>query len=354
MGMSTVLVVDDTLTSLQHIVSLLDGLYEVMPAKSGEQAVKMTATRRPDLVLLDVNMPGMDGFATLKMLRADDRLGFLPVIFLTAIHDTELEIKALQAGANDFLTKPVEKSVLVHRIDLHLRLSGYQQELRKTVRELENSIAVNFAELIECRDANTGGHVLRTSKYFALFGEELIKRGFFPDLLDAQTLDMMVQASPLHDIGKIGISDTVLLKPGRLDEKEFAIIKKHPEIGATILGSMFNHIPTQQHLYYARNIAEYHHERYDGKGYPQGLAGEDIPLCARIMAIVDVYDALVSQRVYRHAMSHEEALRIILDGRGTNFDPVMIDVFAEIHESFRSHAKDSSDCTGAAQEKEVS
>lgn len=334
--MNTVLVVDDMLPSLQHIVLLLDGVYEVMPAKSGEQALKIAAKRRPDLVLLDVNMPGMDGFDTLRMLRADDWLGFIPVIFLTANHDTAVEVKALRSGANDFLTRPIEKSVLVHRIDLHLRLSEYHRKLRKTVRELESSIAVNFAELIECRDENTGGHVQRTSRYFALLGGELIARGLFRDQLDAQTLDMMIQASPLHDIGKIGISDTVLLKPGRLNDEEFASIKKHPEIGSAILGSMYNRLPTQQHMYYAKTIAESHHERYDGKGYPKGLSGEEIPLGARIMAIVDVYDALVSNRVYRKAMPHEEALTIILEGRGTNFDPVIVDVFAEIHEQFRS------------------
>lgn len=337
--MAKILIVDDDLASLRHVRALLAGMHTVLMAKSGDYALMMAARSRPDLILLDINMPGMDGFDTLQLLRSNNRLSFIPVIFLTGSHDPEAEIAGLRAGAQDFITKPFEKSVLIHRLDMHLRLSAYQRQLHDTVRDMEDSIVVNLAELIECRDHNTGSHVQRTAAYFNLLGKALIAEGVFADELDAHTLDFMVRAAPLHDIGKIGISDVVLLKPGRLSDEEFAVIKKHPAIGASVLGSMYSRLPTQYYLLYARNIAESHHERYDGKGYPHGLAGESIPLCGRIMAIVDVYDALVSDRVYRPSMTHEEACRIIIEGRGRHFDPVVTDIFKKQHEYLRTVSK---------------
>jgi putative two-component system response regulator len=202
------------------------------------------------------------------------------------------------------------------------------------VKSLEDSIITSFSEMVEYRDRNTGGHILRTSKYTELIGLELSDRQQFRQEL--HDLDMIVRAAPLHDIGKIGVSDLVLLKPGPLDEKEFAAMKLHTTIGSSLLRKVYARTPTQTYLKYAIMIAESHHERYDGKGYPFGLKGEDIPFCSRIMAVADVYDALVDNRVYRSALTHEAAIKIILAGRGTHFDPVIVDAFKAVQERIRS------------------
>ncbi|CAK7065727.1 MAG: putative cyclic di-GMP phosphodiesterase [Desulfovibrio sp.] len=335
-----ILAVDDNLVELQQLAAQLGGKYKVIPAKSGEQALAIAANILPDIILLDVDMPGMDGYATLELMQANTRLRHIPVIFLTGKTDPELEVRALEAGAKDFLLKPFERSILIHRLDLHLRLSQYQRDLQQTVKELEDSIAVSFAELIEFRDKSTGGHVQRTGEYVAILGYALRAKGYFSDELQDRELNMMVRAAPLHDIGKIGVSDIVLLKPGKLSDEEFAIMKEHTVIGAAILGTMFQRLPTQEYLHYAQMIAQSHHERFDGKGYPYGQTGEDIPLCARIMAVADVYDALVADRVYRKAMTDEEACDIIIAGKGANFDPRVVEIFEEYRDIFRNRREE--------------
>jgi putative two-component system response regulator len=339
--MREILIVDDNISYLIHIGSQLSDDYHVLLAKSGEQALHICAHERPDLILLDVEMPGMNGFETIEKLQKNPALAHIPAIFLTADHDASTEAKALKSGARDFITKPVGKKVLLHRIELHLRISSYQSHLSATVKEMTDNIAASFAELIECRDENTGGHVIRTSKYVELLGEQLLEKGFFVDELSGEGLPMMVRATPLHDIGKIVISDRILLKPGRLDDGEFATMKLHTVIGSEILGNMHKMMPTQTYLQFAIRIAASHHERYDGNGYPYGLAGDDIPLCGRIMAIADVYDALVDNRVYRRGMSHVDARRIILDGSGSQFDPRVVEVFEECNLGFAELAESS-------------
>jgi putative two-component system response regulator len=207
------------------------------------------------------------------------------------------------------------------------------------VAKISDSVALSFAELIECRDENTGEHVARTSRYVGMLGRKRMETGLFLDELNPTDLDMMVRAAPFHDIGKIAVSDRVLLKPDRLDDEEFSIMKQHTVIGEEILKNMLIRTPTQQYLYYAKLIAASHHERYDGKGYPRGLAGDAIPLCGRIMAVADVYDALVDDRVYRRGMSHVEACRIIIDGKGKNFDERVVNAFEAIHEELAATAK---------------
>jgi putative two-component system response regulator len=256
------------------------------------------------------------------------------VIFLTGNHDTATEAKGLKSGARDFIKKPVEKSILLHRLDLHLNLSSYQARLEDSVKAMSDSLALSISELIECRDENTGGHVSRTSKYVELLGNDLVSKGLFVDELSGGALAMMVRGAPLHDIGKIAISDRILLKPALLDDEEFAVMKRHASIGAEILEGMYARTPSQTYLRYAVMIAGSHHEKYDGKGYPRGLSGDDIPLCGRIMAVADVYDALVDNRVYRRGMSHAEAFRIIMDARGTQFDPRVVDSFETCHLQF--------------------
>jgi putative two-component system response regulator len=330
--MKKILVVDDNLASLKQIGAQLGESYDISLAKSGDLALQICKQEKPDLILLDIEMPEMDGFETLKRLRLNRYLGSIPVIFLTGNHDTETEVRGLQSGARDFITKPVEKNILIHRIELHLRFSSYQTHLENTAAKLSDSVALSFAELIEYRDENTGEHVVRTSKYVGMLGQKLIEKGLFSEELTATDLDMMVRAAPLHDIGKIAISDRILLKPDRLDDEEFRLMKRHTLIGEEIVEHMYARTPTQYYLQYAKKIAASHHERYDGKGYPRGLVGDAIPLCGRIMAVADVYDALMDDRVYRRGMSHSEACGIIREGRDKNFDGRIVDVFDDINE----------------------
>jgi putative two-component system response regulator len=325
-----ILVVDDNLASLKQIGAQLTSHYEVSLAKSGALALQICKQERPDLILLDIEMPGMDGFETISRLKGDPDLNPIPVIFLTGNHDAETEIRALESGAMDFITKPANKDILFHRLELHLQFAAYQSSLENTVKELENSIVTSFAELVECKEDNVGGHVLRAGKCVEIIGGELLRTGTFGEDLSAETLDMMVRGSPFHDIGKVGISDVLLLKPGPLTEKEYEEVKKHTLIGAQFLEKISERSPEQPYLKYAKLIAENHHERYNGTGYPRGLAGDDIPLCARIIAVANVYDSCMTDRIYRKARGHEEACRVILEGRGTDFDPRVADAFAAV------------------------
>jgi putative two-component system response regulator len=332
--MQEILIVDDNLAILKQISSMLEGKYEYTLAKSGNQALLICAQEPPDLILLDVEMPGMNGFETMTKLKENPSLNSIPVIFVTASWDTATEVAGFKLGARDFVKKPVVQSVLLHRLELHLKISSYQSTLADSVKTLADSLATSISDLIECRDCNTGGHVIRTSKFFKLLGRDLMQRKVFQGQILEDDLNMMVRAAPLHDVGKISISDTVLLKPGKLTDEEFKIMKTHSEIGATIVEQMYKRTPTQRYLKYANQIAFSHHERYDGKGYPAGLKAETIPLSGRIMAVADVYDAVASDRVYRKSLSPDEVFKIIVDGRGTQFDPYVVDSFINCHKKF--------------------
>jgi putative two-component system response regulator len=331
-----ILVVDDNDAVLKQISSFLAGAYEYSLVRSGSAAVGYCSRERPDLVLLDIEMPGMDGFETLRLLRLNPDFQKVPVIFLTSKHERETEVRCLRCGARDFIRKPAEKSILLHRVELHVAISTYQAQLSDSVALMSNILGAAVAELIECRDENTGGHVIRTSRYVELLGRDLLDNGRFECELNEESLEMMVRAAPLHDIGKISISDRILLKPGRLTDEEFGIMKGHAAIGASILKHMHARTPTQDYLKFATMIAASHHERFDGKGYPYGLSKEQIPLCGRIMSVADVYDAIVEDRVYRPALSHKEACRIILEGEGTQFDPGILDSFSRCHLEFEA------------------
>jgi putative two-component system response regulator len=330
--MKRILVVDNDLAVLKQVSAYLADNYEVSLAKSGNMAMQVCVKEKPDLILLDMEMTDMDSFDIMSQLRRTPCLDRIPVIFLAASHSAEVEIHALESGARDFIVKPVEKSILLHRIELHLRFIFCQVQAGQAAMTLSDSIAVSFAEMIECRDENTSGHVTRTAQYVDILGEELIKQGLFSDEINPVELQMMVQAAPLHDIGKITISDRILLKAGQLDDTEFSMMKRHAEIGATILKRMYQRMPTQHYLRYASLIAGSHHERYDGKGYPQGLAGDIIPLCGRIMAIADVYDALMENHIYRNSLGHSQASNIIFDNAGTQFDPRIVETFRKTQE----------------------
>jgi putative two-component system response regulator len=332
--MKRILVVDDNMASLKQIGAQLSGNYQISLSKSGRQALKICGQIHPDLVLLDVEMPDMDGFEINAALKSNRELSRIPVIFLTGNYDVETEIRGLKSGAVDYITKPAEKNILLHRIELHLKLNDYQTNLERTIKELEDSIVLSFADLVECKNDNTGGHVLRTSKYVEILGRALLKRGIFPGDITEESVELMTRAAPFHDIGKIGISDLILLKPGTLDEAEYNEVKRHTIIGANVLRNIYERTPTQYYLKYAAIAAESHHERYDGKGYPYGLEGMEIPLMSRLMAVANVFDACLTERIYRKALSPPEAFDVIMNGRGTEFDPAIVDCFAEVYPEF--------------------
>ncbi|MCL2269845.1 MAG: response regulator [Treponema sp.] len=332
--MKSVLIVDDNLVSLKQISAQLAKNYDVSLAKSGELALQICAKERPDLILLDVEMPDMDGFETIARLKGDPHLKHVPVIFLTGNSDTATEIKCLESGAMDFITKPANADILHHRIELHLQFSTYQLHLEHVVEELEDNIGISFAELLDCKDHNVASHVLRTGEYVELLMKELLEEGTFGDELKAEDIDIIKRAIPFHDIGKIGVSDIILLKRTSLTEEEHQEICKHTLIGGHVLRTIYNRTPEQHYLKLAITIAEGHHEQYDGKGYPKGIKGDEIPLCCRIMSVANVYDACITDRIYRKRLSHEEACRAISDGRGTLFDPRVVDAFEKVKDKF--------------------
>jgi putative two-component system response regulator len=330
----SILVIDDNLVSLKQISAQLGGTYEVSLAKSGELGLQICAQEKPDLILLDVEMPGMDGFGVISRLKSTPSINQIPVIFLTGNHDAASEIRCLGSGAVDFITKPVNTEILRHRVEMHLQLSAYQLHMESVVRKLEDTIGTSFAELVECKDYNIAGHILRTGCYAELLATELFEAGIFPRELSSADIQMIKRAAVFHDIGKIGVSDVLLLKRAPLTADEYQEVRKHTVIGGQVLGAIYRRNPNQHYLKMAMLIAEGHHERYDGKGYPRGLKGEEIPLCCRIMAVANVYDACVTDRVYRKGLGYEETCRVILAGRGTEFDPRIVDVFDRMRDRF--------------------
>jgi putative two-component system response regulator len=329
-----ILIVDDTLSVLKQMEIQLADTYEVMIAKSGAMALKAARYRRPDLFILDVEMPGMDGFELFARIREDPRLSGIPVIFNTTLADTRTQVRAFAMGARDFIVKPASRDILRYRIELHLRLADYLGRMEETVRSLSGIMTESFAELINFR-YKMEGHSERTPRFCALLGEELGRRGTYGDELNSLDLQHIIQASPLHDIGNITIPDRILLKPGPLSGEEKSVMHKHTIRGARILEQFSRRLPMQRFFHYAKLIALTHHEAWDGGGYPAGLAGEAIPLCSRLAAVADVYDDLTSERVYRDRMDHEGACRTILAEKGKRFDPGILDAFEAVADQFR-------------------
>lgn len=283
----------------------------------------------------------MDAYETLAKIKENKELENIPVIFLTSRSDSEIEVKGFELGAVDFITKPFISQSMLSRVKMHLELSEYRTQLEEKIYEktqmienLQDVMMLSLAELVECRDENTGGYVKRTAEYVRILANELVEAGVYSDILTPEYVKDIIKSAPLHDIGKIGINDATLLKMGSLDEDEFEYMKKHVELGALSLQKMINETDKESFLYTARDMAYYHHEKWDGTGYPSGLKGEEIPISARIMAIADVYDALTTKRPYKEPFSHEDTVNIIIEGREKGFAPNMIDVFKEISYKF--------------------
>ena len=350
----TILVVDDTPDNLSLMRELLRKDYQVQLANGGERALKLAAMQpQPDLILLDIMMPVMDGYEVCRRLKADAATRDIPVVFLTAKADVEDEKRGLELGAVDYITKPISPPVVLARVKIHLALKAHadflrdksdflEAEVSKRTREvlaIQDVTILAMATLAETRDLDTGNHIRRTQHYVKALAEKLRTHPRFAGVLTDNYIQMLFKSAPLHDIGKVGIPDRILLKPGRLTPEEFEIMKTHTTLGRDAI----EHAEIQlgmpvEFLSTAKEIALSHQEKWDGSGYPQGLAGEAIPLSARLMAVADVYDALISRRVYKNSVPHEQAVAIIQEGRGVHFDPDITDAFVELQESFRAIA----------------
>ena len=344
------MIVDDSVTNLTVARNALSDVYNILPVTSGEMALTLLKKSIPSLILLDINMPGMDGFETIRRIKGNEETRHIPVIFLTAKVDDGSELEGLRLGAVDYITKPFSIPLLIQRVDLHIALIEQKKELQnyninlsqmvrektKTIEELRHAILHALGDLIECRDGLTGGHVARTQSYLKLLVDGLIQNNLCGDELSAYDLDIMVESAQLHDIGKVGIPDEILKKPGKLTEAEFEVIKEHPVIGEKALKGAMSMTRDKDFLSCAAMVAISHHEKWDGTGYPHGLKNMEIPLIGRLMAIADVYDALVAERPYKKAFSHETAVKIIVNESGRHFDPMLIEIFKQQEAAFHS------------------
>jgi putative two-component system response regulator len=321
-----VLVVDDDEIARELLSNALTQAgYRVRVAADGREALAILGTTPCRLVISDWVMPEIDGIELCRQIRAGDFPSYIYVILLTSRDQTQDIVEGLSAGADDFITKPFDPA------ELCVRVRAGERILSLETRELA---IFAMAKLVESRDWETGAHLERMRKYSRLLADQLMRQEQHADLVDAEYVRLIYLTSPLHDIGKIGIPDAVLLKPARLNDREFEIMKRHTIIGAQTLEAALREHPEAQFLRMARDIALNHHENFDGSGYPRGLAGNDIPLCGRIVALADVYDALTTKRIYKDAYSHEVARSMILDGSGRHFDPQIVEAFVEAEEQF--------------------
>jgi putative two-component system response regulator len=351
-GEPKILLVDDNTANLQVLRETLDGSgYKLLIAKNGRSALEIVRKARPDLILLDIMMPEMDGYEVCRALKADATTRPIPVIFLTAMADAEDEAKGLSLGAADYITKPINPGLVRARVRNHLELKRHRDHLehlvRMKTREVQLTQAVmieSLATLAEYRDPETGGHIKRTQNYVKALAVHLKNHARFRDLLDEETIELLYLSAPLHDLGKVGVRDNILLKAGRLEEAEFAEMKKHTLFGEEALRRTEQKLGQSTFLRHAREIAGSHQEKWDGSGYPRALKGEAIPVSGRLMALADVYDALISKRVYKPPMPHEKAVAVIREGRGIHFDPDVVDAFLALEETFRNIALTFADC----------
>jgi putative two-component system response regulator len=358
----TILAVDDTPINLSLITGLLKSHYRVKVANSGEKALRIVhSDLPPDLVLLDVMMPDLDGIEVCRRLKADPRTRHVPVIFLTAMSKSDDERIGLEAGAVDYITKPISPPILLARVKTHLQLKAGQDFLKDKNAYLENEVIrrtrevqaiqdvtiFTMASLAETRDNETGNHIRRTQHYVKALAIKLRDHPRFAGYFTDHVIELLYKSAPLHDIGKVGIPDKILLKPGKLTPEEFEIMKTHTTLGRDAIEHAERQLGTPvEFLKLAKEIALSHQEKWDGSGYPEGLAGEAIPVSARLMAVADVYDALISRRVYKPPFTHDRAVEMIAEGRGRHFDPDVADAFLEIREEFRTIALKFADSDG--------
>jgi putative two-component system response regulator len=355
----TILVVDDTPDNLSIMSAMLRNDYRVKVANCGEKALRIARSEPPpDLILLDIMMPVMDGYEVCLRLKADVLTHGIPVVFLTAKTEVENEKKGLDLGAVDYISKPVSPPIVLSRVRNHLNLKAAADFLKdkteflelevdrrtREVQAIQEVTILTLASLAETRDTDTGNHLRRTQMYVRSLAGRLKGHARFREFLTGENITMLFKSAPLHDIGKVGIPDRILLKPGRLTPDEFEIMKTHTILGRDAIAHAERSLGIRvDFLRIAKEIALSHQEKWDGSGYPEGLAGDAIPISARLMAVADNYDALTTNRVYRKAMPHEKAAEIIIQGRGAHFDPDIVDAFIGLQDEFRSIARRYSD-----------
>jgi len=351
-----VILVDDNPANLRIGKNVLSEKFAVATAPSAEKLFGLLENNNPAMILLDVDMPETNGYEAIKVLKSKPQSRDIPVIFVTGRTESDDELAGLSLGAIDYITKPFQPSLLLKRIEVHLLVETQKKKLEKQAAELQyfndnlqkmveektasvinmqNALLKTMAELVECRDDITGGHIERTQQGIKILLSGIQKNGLYSDETKNWNIDLLLQSSQLHDVGKISIDDSILKKPGKLTDEEFEAMKKHAAFGEKIIEKIEMLAKENDFLAYAKIFAASHHEKWDGTGYPNGLKENDIPLLGRIMAIADVYDALTSIRPYKKAFSHEEAVRIITEGKGKQFDPALVDVFLQMSDQFR-------------------
>lgn len=339
-------IVDDVRENIQVALSHLTKIdCDFAYATSGEQALHRIKSSKPQLILMDIVMPGMNGYETVQNLKKDPATAKIPVIFLTAKNEPEDIAKGFECGGVDYITKPFSGAELRSRITTWLELSAYRENLEYEIEErtketqlLKQVVIEAMGELAEFRDPETGAHIKRTQHYVKTLAEQLFKNGAFPGELDEEGIVLLYKSAPLHDIGKVGIRDSILLKPGKLTPEEFLEMQNHTIYGETVIKKLEKRVGASSFLKYARDIICGHHEKYDGSGYPYGLKGDEIPLAGKIMAIADVYDALSTKRVYKEAFALEKVMEIMNDGCGSHFDPIIFNAFLEVEMDFQAIA----------------
>jgi putative two-component system response regulator len=345
-----VIMVDDNPANLKLGKNILSEKYRVATFPSAQKMFSILENNHPDIILLDIDMPGMNGYEAIKILKSKPETKDIPVVFLTARTESDSELEGLSLGAIDYIIKPFQPSLLLKRIEVHLLVEAQRKELQyfndnlqkmveyktESVIELQNALLKTIAELVECRDDITGGHIERTQRGISIMLEELEKSGVYREETKDWDMNLLLQSCQLHDVGKISIEDSILKKPGKLDEKEFEEMKKHTVFGERVIEKIETLAKESDFLKYAKIFAASHHEKWDGTGYPRRLKGNEIPLLGRVMAIADVYDALTSVRPYKKAFTHEEAVRIIAESSGTQFDPALVELFVQKSERFKS------------------
>ena len=354
---STIIIVDDNPTNLTAGKNILKMFHQVVPVSSAAAMFDALERVEPDLILLDIEMPEMNGYEAIKKLKNDPTHSETPVIFLTAKDDASDELDGLDLGAVDYITKPFSSPLLLKRITRELEIVSQKKELLKTQADLkdhlaivenqvqekagviftlQNAILTNVADLVELRDGYTGGHILRTRLYMRAMIDEMVKQGAYHDEIKDWDVEEVLSSAKLHDVGKITIPDNILKKPGRLDPEEFELMKEHVIAGVDAIEKVMKDTYETDFMQHALCIIGTHHEKWDGSGYPIGLKGKNIPLEGRLMAIADVYDALISVRPYKKALTHDEASKIIEDGGGRHFDPELVKIFTAIKDKFES------------------
>jgi putative two-component system response regulator len=348
-----IMLIDDDEVCLAMGREILENKYIVYPVSSGEQAFVILKKVTPDLILLDIEMPGIDGYTVIKRLKQAPETKEIPVIFLTSRTDPGNELDGLSMGAIDYITKPFSPLLLLQRVENHLLIGSQKKELTRynlslqnmveeqtqEIKKLQNAILNTFSEVVEFRDELSTGHVRRILKYMRAMIDAMQKQGLYKDETESWDKEAFVNAAQMHDVGKICINESVLNRFGKVNSDEFEQIKKHPAYGSMIIDRIQKTTGKHAFLIYAGIIAESHHERWDGSGYPQGLKGTDIPLAGRIMAIADVYDALVSLRPYKQPISPDKEKKMIIAGSGTTFDPFLVEVFITIAKEFAEIAE---------------